>query len=105
MKPFMLAVLLLAAGSASASPCQARITTYWGHYASDNSVFCFWGGTGVPPVVVGETIRDCNGQLSSWGTLCDIYEPTVEYVDCGCEYAAAEEDQNKTDELPACAVS
>jgi hypothetical protein len=37
--------------------------------------------------------------------LCDIYEPTVEYIDCGCESAAATEDQKETNELPACAVS
>lgn len=76
----------LVATSADASPCQARITTYYGHYAIDGSTFCYWGG-GPPqtPQVIGQTTRDCNGNLSSWGnTSCEIYPPTVEYVDCGC---------------------
>lgn len=109
MKSFMLAALLVAAaGSATAAPCQAKITTYYGHYAFDGSVFCYWGGTPVPPDVVGESVRDCNGQFSSWGTLCDVYEPTVEYIDCDCDSAAASEakpaGQNETDERYACAV-
>ncbi|HEY0155849.1 MAG TPA: hypothetical protein VGF28_01005 [Thermoanaerobaculia bacterium] len=97
-----LAVALIAPG-ASAAPCFAKITTYYGHYAIDGSTFCYWGGSPPQtPQIIGETTRDCNGQLSSWGnTSCDDYPPTVEYIDCDCRSANETEDEANPAECAA----
>lgn len=66
-----------------------RITyTYVGMIQADGSVWCA-GLIGPTPViqVVGQKTINCNGTISTWGTVCPntAYNPSsVDYEDCIC---------------------
>jgi len=63
---------------------QRVTTTYYGWYDINGNVICenpF--GPSIPPEVVGETIRECDGTTSSWGnTSCSFIGPETVREDC-----------------------
>jgi hypothetical protein len=102
----VLAVLLLAAMvpvPASAAECVKKITSYWGYDVGGGEVLCQWDlGPYIPPSVVGQKIRECDGYTWTWGhTTCTYYTPTIDYEDCPpCNLAQAETPQADTAQCP-----
>lgn len=85
-------LFLFAAIDASAVDAR-KITSYWGYYVGGNGdTACnVIVGPSIPPEVIGQKIRECDGTTWSWGnTTCTYYTPTVEYEGCGASATAPE---------------
>lgn len=80
----LVAFLLVFASNAFAVDTK-RVISYYGFYTNGGteticSCLC---GPPIPPEVIGQKIRECDGYTWSWGnTTCDYYAPVTEYEDC-----------------------
>ena len=80
----IMVALALCATSASAVDAR-KITSYWGYYLSGGGTACYvLVGPPIPPEIIGQKIRECDGTTWTWGnTSCTYFAPTVEYEECG----------------------
>ena len=84
--------------------CVKKTTTYWGYNLSGGGTACnIVISPPIPPEVIGQKIRECDGYTWTWGnTTCTYYTPTIAYEDCPpCNQAQNDLPQNGTDACPA----
>jgi hypothetical protein len=88
-------ILLTCADDVLAVDGVRRVKNYWGYYTQNGtSTICdVLLGPPLPPDLIGQEIRECDGTAWSWGnTSCTTYPPTVEYTACDEGFAAAASD-------------
>ena len=83
-RALLVATLFFVASNAWAVVGVRRVTTYWGYYLSNGGTVCsVLLGPPLPPEIIGQRIRECDGTTWSWGnTSCTDYAPTTEYEPC-----------------------
>jgi hypothetical protein len=92
-----LVVMSISTAASALPPHQRRVKSLLGYTYSDGTSSCLVIiGPFLPPEVVGQVIRECDGTIWSWGlTNCPDYE--MDYEECG--YSASAQNQQKLDGL------
>ncbi len=103
----VMCVVAMVPSTASAVDCVQRTTSYWGYQTVGGGYACTMPvSPPLPPYVIGQRIRECDGYTWTWGhTSCTATPPTYEYEECPPCYQAESDTPETNDASAECAVT